>query len=91
MLFRSHPRGGAGDHRRREGGAVHAHEAVDDRTVEVAVHDRSPDAPVVGDADPTDLHGRGLVLVERLAETWGVSPLPEGGGGKAVWFRLPCH
>lgn len=69
--------------------------AVDDRTVEVAVHDRSPDAPVVGAAEPSDLHGRGLLLVERLAEAWGVTPLPgegEGaGGGKAVWFRLPCH
>lgn len=65
--------------------------AVDGRTVEVAVHDRSPDAPLVGDVGPSDLHGRGLVLVERLAETWGVSPLPEGGGGKAVWFRRPCH
>ena len=67
--------------------------AVDDRTVEVAVEDRSPDAPVVGDADPSDLHGRGMVLVERLAEAWGVSPLPEedDGAGKCVWFRLPCH
>lgn len=65
--------------------------AVDGRTVEVAVHDRSPDAPVPGDADPSDLHGRGLLLVERLAEAWGVSPLPEGGRGKAVWFRLPCR
>ena len=68
--------------------------AVDDRTVEVAVHDRSPERPVVGVAEPSDLHGRGLLLVERLADAWGVSPLPEvggGGAGKAVWFRLPCH
>ena len=65
---------------------------VGDRTVEVAVDDGSPDLPVVvGDVEPSALHGRGMLLVERLAEAWGVSPRPGGGGGKSVWFRLPCH
>ncbi|MEU9353177.1 ATP-binding protein [Streptomyces griseoloalbus] len=30
-------------------------------------------------------HGRGLVLVESLADEWGVS---RHGVGKSVWFRL---
>jgi anti-sigma regulatory factor (Ser/Thr protein kinase) len=30
--------------------------------------------------------GRGLVIVERLADEWGAVPLPEGG--KIVWFLL---
>ncbi|MEU9309125.1 ATP-binding protein [Streptomyces sp. NPDC048256] len=30
-------------------------------------------------------HGRGLVLVESLADTWGVRAQ---GGGKVVWFEL---
>ncbi|SES46816.1 Anti-sigma regulatory factor (Ser/Thr protein kinase) [Streptomyces sp. yr375] len=30
-------------------------------------------------------HGRGLVLVESLADTWGVR---SQGGGKVVWFEL---
>jgi anti-sigma regulatory factor (Ser/Thr protein kinase) len=32
-----------------------------------------------------DTHGRGLVLVESLADAWGVRP---HGVGKAVWFEL---
>lgn len=33
--------------------------------------------------------GRGLVLVEALAETWGVTPTPEG---KTVWAEIvPAH
>ncbi|WP_328433773.1 ATP-binding protein [Streptomyces sp. NBC_00425] len=30
-------------------------------------------------------HGRGLILVESLADTWGVRAQ---GGGKVVWFEL---
>ncbi|WEO94506.1 ATP-binding protein [Streptomyces sp. FXJ1.172] len=32
-----------------------------------------------------DTHGRGLVLVQSLADSWGVRP---HGVGKAVWFEL---
>jgi hypothetical protein len=32
-----------------------------------------------------DTHGRGLVLVESLADAWGVRP---HGVGKSVWFQL---
>ncbi|WP_181797646.1 ATP-binding protein [Streptomyces sp. WELS2] len=32
-----------------------------------------------------DTHGRGLVLVESLADAWGVRP---HGVGKSVWFEL---
>ncbi|MGW2489012.1 ATP-binding protein [Streptomyces sp. NPDC001606] len=32
-----------------------------------------------------DTHGRGLVLVESLADAWGVRP---HGVGKSVWFHL---
>ena len=63
---------------------------VDARTVSVAVHDRSPGAPQVLDVDPSRLHGRGLHLVDGLAEAWGVERR-DGDGEKAVWFRVPCH
>lgn len=33
-------------------------------------------------------HGRGLVLVESLADAWGVRP---HGVGKAVWFELDAE
>jgi anti-sigma regulatory factor (Ser/Thr protein kinase) len=35
--------------------------------------------------DDEDTHGRGLVLVESLADAWGVRP---HGVGKSVWFEL---
>jgi anti-sigma regulatory factor (Ser/Thr protein kinase) len=40
-----------------------------------------PREPVAGD----DTGGRGLVLVESLADSWGVCP---HGVGKSVWFEL---
>ncbi|MDV5149095.1 ATP-binding protein [Streptomyces sp. SBC-4] len=35
--------------------------------------------------DGTRTHGRGLVLVQALADSWGVE---EHGAGKVVWFEL---
>lgn len=68
--------------------------AVADGGLEVAVRDAaadlslrpraavmSPDAP----GSPVE-GGRGLQLLELLAETWDVTPSAEG---KQVWFRLP--
>lgn len=40
-----------------------------------------PGAPIPDEGT----HGRGLVLVESLADTWGVRAQ---GGGKVVWFEL---
>jgi anti-sigma regulatory factor (Ser/Thr protein kinase) len=40
-----------------------------------------PSVPTADDGT----HGRGLVLVESLADTWGVRAQ---GGGKVVWFEL---
>jgi anti-sigma regulatory factor (Ser/Thr protein kinase) len=60
---------------------------VGDVEIEVAVTDRSNRHPVVAYPSPSDAHGRGLSLVDRLASDWGVSPEP--AGGKAVWFLLP--
>jgi anti-sigma regulatory factor (Ser/Thr protein kinase) len=42
--------------------------------------------PHMSDApDPTDEGGRGLILVDGMAESWGTSLRPQG---KEVWFRL---
>jgi anti-sigma regulatory factor (Ser/Thr protein kinase) len=35
----------------------------------------------------SSLHGRGLFLVGRLADEWGVSPAA-GGPRRTVWFRV---
>lgn len=60
--------------------------AVPAGTLRVAVVDRNPDLPEVGDTPPlTAEGGRGLLLVSTLAARWGIEP---SGGGKAVWFEL---
>jgi anti-sigma regulatory factor (Ser/Thr protein kinase) len=50
----------------------------------VAVHDRSPQDVRIHRGGPGDA-GRGLLLVERLSDGWGVV---RTGGGKGVWFEL---
>ncbi|WP_309147848.1 ATP-binding protein [Streptomyces sp. NTH33] len=46
--------------------------------------------PAPGTPGPEGESGRGLLLVETLADDWGVAPRP-GGPGKVVWaqVRLP--
>ena len=52
----------------------------------VEVEDAGQDLPVLGDGDPSAVGGRGLLLVERLADRWGCERL--NGGNKVVWFEL---
>ncbi|MFI9649407.1 SpoIIE family protein phosphatase [Streptomyces sp. NPDC052040] len=58
-----------------------------DRRLRVEVEDSSTALPRRREADPWDASGRGLLLVDRLADVWGVEPR---GGGKVVWaeFRV---
>jgi len=57
----------------------------DQRGVRVAVSDLDSRRPVLFPPDDRALGGRGLALVDMLADDWGVDDLPDG---KAVWFRL---
>ncbi|WP_179852634.1 ATP-binding protein [Streptomyces sp. 1331.2] len=82
--------------------AVQHSDAPDDRLIEVRfsvlnsrlrleVHDAGSGRPAVGSAEPDDEHGRGLVLVNELAERWGCCPRA-GGIGKFVWALIaPSH
>lgn len=57
----------------------------------VRVHDNSPVRALVPTAQRTEAErGRGLQLLDHLAEEWGVTHYgdPPDGGSKAVWFRL---
>ena len=54
-----------------------------DQRVILRVRDRSPRTVVQVDADPLDANGRGLTIVSRLSQKWGVTHGPEGS--KAVW------
>jgi len=56
-----------------------------DSRMRVEIEDPSPEVPVVHHPDAAEEHGRGVLLVERLANAWGVDPRPVG---KAVWFEL---
>ncbi|MFI5530604.1 PAS domain S-box protein [Kitasatospora sp. NPDC051853] len=63
--------------------ALQVRRAAAELTVEVS--DRSPHLPQPRLADPDDESGRGLLLVEALAASWGVRPTEEG---KTTWFTL---
>jgi hypothetical protein len=56
------------------------------RYVRVDVFDNgSTMAPVMHNADPTEIHGRGLWLVDQLSHDWGSYSSKNGG---AVWFEF---
>lgn len=52
----------------------------------VEVADDGDDTPAVASADVTGSHGRGLHIVDGLADRWGVEP--GATAGKIVWFEL---
>jgi anti-sigma regulatory factor (Ser/Thr protein kinase) len=51
--------------------------------VKVEVHDGSDRPPVVREHSPQALEGRGVALLEDLADGWGWAPDDDG---KTVWF-----
>jgi len=53
--------------------------------VRVAVSDSGAGRPARRDPGPHDTTGRGLLIVDQLAEAWGVEPDPPG---KSVWFSV---
>ncbi|MGW0959749.1 SpoIIE family protein phosphatase [Streptomyces gelaticus] len=61
-----------------------------ERRLRVDVEDCSSALPRRRDAGEAGVSGRGLMLVDRLADLWGVEPR---GGGKSVWceFVIPAH
>lgn len=75
---------------------VHAHAGPrlrvgwDGRTVDVEVEDDGPGRPVLRAPDPLTPSGRGLALVDRIADDWGVAGPPdsETDQGKVVWARI---
>lgn len=66
-------------------GGVQLDLSVSPPTTRVTVFDHSAERPVVGAAGFDEVGGRGLLLVESLADQWGWEPRC---GGKQVWFEL---
>lgn len=58
---------------------------LDRSRLAIEVIDGSEDDPEVGTPSLLDTHGRGLDLVERLSDAWGVTRTRPG---KSVWFAL---
>lgn len=53
----------------------------------IEVQDANDALPLAGSLDdPTSRRGRGIAIVNKVADTWGVAPLD--AGGKGVWFAL---
>jgi anti-sigma regulatory factor (Ser/Thr protein kinase) len=71
---------------RHVGGMLRLEVAVEKETLRVEVRDGSPFLPA-GPALPewASESGRGLFLIDALADRWGADVLPDG---KRVWFEL---
>ena len=70
--------------------AATAFEVGIDRTpgaIRVEVTDEGAGAPTVLSPDPTATSGRGLRIVDQLADDWGVTPT-KGRNAKTVWFTV---
>jgi anti-sigma regulatory factor (Ser/Thr protein kinase) len=59
--------------------------AVHDRTVRIEVTDHSDGVPAVLHPEPTEPGGRGMLIIDQLADGWGVD---WGAGSKTVWVEL---
>ncbi|MFF1606036.1 ATP-binding protein [Streptomyces mirabilis] len=72
----------------------HAHSSAqlvmtcDDQCLHVSVHDKSGDLPVPREAGTESLGGRGMFLVDAMADTWEAHPCPHGKSVSAC-FRAP--
>jgi anti-sigma regulatory factor (Ser/Thr protein kinase) len=59
----------------------------DGTRVVLEVWDQAPGTPVVREVADYEENGRGLVLVDAIADRWGCW-CPEVGAGKVVWAEL---
>lgn len=80
---------------RHGGSLVRLRVGWDGETLTVSVYDDGRGTPAMGTArvGPETPSGRGLQMVDRLSDGWGVDPGGIGGAGdmtagKTVWFKL---
>lgn len=59
--------------------------STEPEVIKVAVTDGAVSRPIMLNAGPSDIHGRGIAIVAALADAWGVA---ERHGGKTVWFAI---
>jgi len=58
-----------------------------DRELRVEVTDRGRGAPMARSPNPSEPHGRGLLIVSELSDAWG-STKGKGDVGSKVWFTI---
>ncbi|HEY7563688.1 MAG TPA: ATP-binding protein [Acidimicrobiia bacterium] len=58
---------------------------VQEERIRVSVSDGAEIFPGATTGDPSSLSGRGLRIVDRLADRWGIDPNAQG---KTVWFEV---
>jgi anti-sigma regulatory factor (Ser/Thr protein kinase) len=58
----------------------------EDHLIELAVWDNAPGEPEKREPDAHDLAGRGLIIVEALADEWGCRAGDEDGKVTWAWF-----
>lgn len=68
------------------GGAVRIRVACDHACIYISVHDNRTEAARLRTDNPA-IGGRGLYIVDQLADRWGSTAL---AAGKDVWAVLPC-
>ena len=67
------------------GGVVDMQIEAEDGLLHVGVRDDAGGVPTVSQADATSSGGRGMWIVQSIAQDWGTDP---DGAGKTVWFDL---
>ncbi|HEU4910485.1 MAG TPA: SpoIIE family protein phosphatase [Actinomycetes bacterium] len=72
---------------RHSGTTVELRVGLSGGLVAMEVHDDGPGTPQLRQPGRDDESGRGLVLLDRLSDRWGVRRSPRGG--KSVWFEVP--
>lgn len=66
---------------------IHLRLSTDGQTALIEVWDENFGIPAPTQASPDDESGRGLMLIDALAERWGWN-LPASGRGKIVWALM---
>jgi anti-sigma regulatory factor (Ser/Thr protein kinase) len=64
---------------------LHVSVSIADQTLRVEVSDDDPTLPVAPDPETHSTSGRGLLIVDNLADKWGTFTSTHG---KTVWFEL---
>jgi anti-sigma regulatory factor (Ser/Thr protein kinase) len=70
------------------GGSLTLRTFLDSGLLRVEVDDGSTEPPVLRDPGAGDDHGRGILLVDALADCWGTDI---DADGKRVWFEISAE